>query len=139
MPKPDIYFGGIPKVLLVPKDAEKLYPQIDDFLSGLHISKFNPASGFDSGISAVKDWERTMKCALIPDAGLDDIAYWNPRTGIDFLDTYNADNYAHWKVAVPDDLFGPSDEFVKQFASSSFRRAEEYPRYLPDWRSQSNT
>ncbi|MEQ1606446.1 MAG: strawberry notch family protein [Pyrinomonadaceae bacterium] len=134
LPKPDIYFGGLPKVLLVPKDVESMYPQIIDFLNGLRILKVNPASGFDSGIIAVKDWERTMKCALIPDTDLDNIAQWNPRTAIDFLDTYNSDNYEHWKMSVPEDLFCPSDEFLNEFASPAFKRAEEYPRFLPEWR-----
>lgn len=133
LPKPDIYFGGMPRVLMVPKDVEAVFPQVDELLSGLKIAKVNPPSGFDSGISAVKDWERMMKIPVGPD-GLDNIKYWNPRTSAHYLDIYNSENHERWKYYVPEELFMPNDEFVMRIASDEFKNSAQYPLYVPDWK-----
>jgi len=136
LPKPDLYFGEIPKVLMVPKDVESNFPQVDDLINGLNIVKVYPPSGFDSGISSVKDWERIMKIPLIPGEDLDNIRHWNPRTAMHYLDTYNAENLERWQHYVPTDLFTPNDDFVSRFASPEFKKAEEFHLYLPEWKQK---
>jgi hypothetical protein len=119
---------------MVPKDVESAFPQVDDLLDGLNILKVYPPSGFDSGISSVKDWERKMKIPLIPSEDLDNIRYWNPRTAMYYIDTYNDENLERWQYYVPTDLFTPNDDFIKRFASPEFKKAEEFPLFLPEWK-----
>lgn len=118
LPKPDLYFGGIPKVLMTPKDVESTFPQIDELLDGLGVVKVYPPSGFDSGISSVKDWEQMMKMPIIPSENLDNIKYWNPRTAMHYLDTFNTICrliYLRLMMIMSNDLLRLNSEGPKNF------------------------
>ena len=125
LPKPDIYFGGMPKLLMIPKQVENLYPSIHGFLAGLNIEIIHPVDGFDSGITALTNWESKFRIALLPEEDIDMVERWNPRTAMPYLRLFNSKKLEFWQKHLGD-IFMPSDEYVRKTASPDFRYANEF-------------
>lgn len=125
LPKPDIYFCGIPKFLMVPQQVENLFSSIDEFLAGLNIEIIHPVDGFDSGIAALMDWESKIRVALLPEEDIDMVVRWNPRTAMPYLRHFNSKKHELWQKSVGE-VFMPSDEYVRKTGSPHFKYANEY-------------
>lgn len=54
------FFCGLPEMLSVPKAVDDLWPGIGQYVSANGVKKWNPTSGFQSGVIHPKLWEKEI-------------------------------------------------------------------------------
>lgn len=58
--KPNFFFCGVPKHLVVPAVVMGKFPEVGDFLDRQGVIHFPPSSGFYAGVHQVRNWEKDV-------------------------------------------------------------------------------
>lgn len=126
--KPDLVFCGVPENLMVTKVVENQFPEITAILQQLNIRKFNPPSGFASGMREVTEWEKRVRFYTIAYPVMEAFSLWNPRTCSLICALENEEKIADWNkimARVPDDDYVVY--LIKNYGSTEFKFISDYP------------